>query len=147
MCKYYTLEEVRAIRGEIGKLGERRFPLLEVKLDKAKAELEKAMTEQDKTKAELNKTGAERDKIRAQRDKAIAEYDIKLFALLVVICPEAYYRGWDGYLVIPRNEDEEWIIPIFTGAYREIKHTAFSIWTIPKESCDEKLAKEVKEDE
>ncbi|MBT9169508.1 MAG: hypothetical protein DDT19_02868 [Syntrophomonadaceae bacterium] len=146
MSKYYTLEEVRAIRGEIGKLGERRFPLLEVKLDKAKAELEKAMTEQDKAKAELNKAGAERDRVRAQRDKAMAEYDIKLFTLLVLLCPEAYYRGWDGYLVIPRNEDEEWIIPVFTGAYKDVKHKAFSIWTMPRGSCDEELAREVKDE-
>ncbi|MBT9166909.1 MAG: hypothetical protein DDT19_00233 [Syntrophomonadaceae bacterium] len=147
MSRYYSLGEVKGLRDEISKLGERKFPLLETELNKAMTELNKAMAEQEKTKAELNKAGAERDKIRAQRDKAIAEYDIKLFTLLVVICPEAYYRGWDGYLLIPKDEDEEWIIPIFTGAYREIKHTAFSIWTIPKGSCDEKLAREVKADE
>ncbi|MBT9164377.1 MAG: hypothetical protein DDT23_00372 [candidate division WS2 bacterium] len=169
MSKYYTLEEVRSIRNEISKLGERKFDELEAERDKARAEWDKAAVEWEKVfirwgkqlhsqvliiqplverdKAEWSKAVAGWNKARAELDKARAKWDMKLFKILVSILPEGHYRDWLGYLTIPKDEDEEWIIPIFTGAYREIKHTAFSIWTIPKESCDEKLAKEVKEDE
>ncbi|MBT9164376.1 MAG: hypothetical protein DDT23_00371 [candidate division WS2 bacterium] len=153
MSKYYTLEEVRSIRNEISKLGERKIDELEVEYDKAwaewdkvAAELNKEGAECDKAKAEWIKVGSERDKAVAEWNRARAEWDIKLFTLLIVLCPEAYYRDWNGYLAISKNDNEEWILPVWTGNYNSIEHTAFSIWTMPRGSCNEEDAREVKDE-
>ncbi|MBT9175685.1 MAG: hypothetical protein DDT22_01369 [candidate division WS2 bacterium] len=148
MSRYYTLEEVKSIRDKINKLGERSFPLLEARLEEVMAEWRKVMTESNKITAE---------KVWTEWKEAMVEWDIKLFALLTSICPEAYYRDGAGYLAISKSKDEEWIIPVFTGDYTGedirdfdgeniVKHQAFSIWTIPKESCNEELAREVKDE-
>ncbi|MBT9166910.1 MAG: hypothetical protein DDT19_00234 [Syntrophomonadaceae bacterium] len=145
MSKYSSLEEVKSIRDKISKLGERRFPLLEARLEEAMAEWRKVMTESNKITAE---------KVWTEWKEAMVEWDIKLFALLIQICPEAYYRDGAGYLAISKSKDEEWIIPVFTGDYTGedirdfdgeniVKHTAFSIWEMPKGSCNEELAREV----
>ncbi|MBT9164556.1 MAG: hypothetical protein DDT23_00557 [candidate division WS2 bacterium] len=130
MSKCYTLEEVRSIRDEISKLGERKFDELEAKLRKAEKEFHKA--------------GAKWSKLHAKWSKTKAEWDLKLFTFLVLICPEAHYRDWGGYLAIPKSENEEWIIPVFTGDFFSIKHKAFSIWEMPKYSCNGRDAREVK---
>ncbi|MBT9164683.1 MAG: hypothetical protein DDT23_00687 [candidate division WS2 bacterium] len=141
MNKHYTLEEVRAIRDKISQLGERSFPLIEVRLEEVMAEWRKARTESNKITVE---------KAKAERKEAEAKWDAKLFTLLTQICPEAYHRDWKGYLAIPKDKKREWIIPLFTGDYtaglNDVRHTAFSIWTIPKNSCDEDEAREVKDE-
>ncbi|MBT9164373.1 MAG: hypothetical protein DDT23_00368 [candidate division WS2 bacterium] len=143
MSKYYTLEEVRVVRNKISELGERRFPLLEEEWDKARAERNKAMAERDNVGAKWSKAVAERDKAVAEYDKARAEYDIKLFDTLIVICPEAYYWDWRGYIAIPKSKKDDWIVPVFSGDYKGVKHKAFPIWEMPKDSYDERNAKEV----
>ncbi|MBT9164378.1 MAG: hypothetical protein DDT23_00373 [candidate division WS2 bacterium] len=117
MSKYYTLEEVRAIRDKISQLGERSSPELDVQLEKARAEYSKAKAEWGRVYAEWN--------------KARAEWDVQLFTLLVQICPEGYYRDWAGYLAIPQDKSEDWIIPVFAGDYVGVQHKAFSIWDGP----------------
>ncbi|MBT9164384.1 MAG: hypothetical protein DDT23_00379 [candidate division WS2 bacterium] len=151
MSKYYELKEVTSIRDEISKLGERKFPLLERQLEKAieewreaRAEWEEAKTE--KTMAEMDKAMAKCDEVRKEWKRIIVEWDIKLFDVLNVVCPEAYFHDWARYLVVPRNEEEDWIIPVFADENYEMKNKAFSIWEMPKDSCSEKLAKEVKDD-
>ncbi|MBT9164374.1 MAG: hypothetical protein DDT23_00369 [candidate division WS2 bacterium] len=124
MRKYYSLEKVRSIRNEISKLGERKSNRLKVNLSKA---------------------GARYDKAKAEWSKGIAEWDVQLFTLLVQICPESHYRNWTGYLIIPKSKDEDWIVPVWTGNYFGVKHKAFSIWEIPKYSCNGSDAKEVKD--
>ncbi|MBT9175507.1 MAG: hypothetical protein DDT22_01186 [candidate division WS2 bacterium] len=152
MSKYYTLKEVKAIRDEINRLGERSFPLLNAEWDKARAKWDKAVAkwnkvgvEWDKARAEWNKALVEWDKARAEWDKAVKEYDIKLFDILISICPEARYH-WEGYLAIPKDDNEDWIIPVFTGNYKDIKHQAFSVWTMPRGRWYEELAREVKDE-
>ncbi|MBT9164684.1 MAG: hypothetical protein DDT23_00688 [candidate division WS2 bacterium] len=163
-----TLEEVRRIRDEISKLGERNFPSLEAEQNRAEAEYNKAKVECDKAMAERNKTGegwyetraelgkavaewdkmvAEWDEAKVRLNKAGAEWDIKLFDILTSVCPEAHYRE-SGYLGIPKNEDEDelWIIPVFSGNYKSMEHTAFSIWEMPRHSCNGSEAKEVKDE-
>ncbi|MBT9164679.1 MAG: hypothetical protein DDT23_00683 [candidate division WS2 bacterium] len=158
MSRYYTLEEVKSIRDKISELGERKLDELEAEYDKAEAEYDKAEekhfmadekdniteAELDKIAAERNKAKAERNRARAECEKVGAEYDIKLFDILIPICPKAHYCDWRGYITIPKDEKEDWIIPVFAGDFNGVKHTVFSIWTMPKESCDEKLAREVK---
>ncbi|MBT9169368.1 MAG: hypothetical protein DDT19_02727 [Syntrophomonadaceae bacterium] len=152
MSKYYTLEEVKAIRDEISRLGERSFPLLNAEWDKARAKWDKAVAkwnkvgvEWDKARAEWNKALVEWDKARAEWDKAVKEYDIKLFTLLIPICPEARYH-WEGYLAIPKDDNEDWIIPVFAGDYFSVEHKAFSIWEMPRYSCNGSEVKEVKDE-
>ncbi|MBT9166911.1 MAG: hypothetical protein DDT19_00235 [Syntrophomonadaceae bacterium] len=159
MSKYYILKEVKAIRDEINRLGERSFPQLEAEQDRAEEEYDNAEAEYDRaeekyniTEAELDRIGAERDKVRAERnrlgaeyDKAEAEWDIKLFTLLTPLCPEARYRDWRGYLAVSKSKKEDWIIPMFTGDFNGIKHKAFPIWEMPKDSYDERDAKEVRD--
>ncbi|MBT9164681.1 MAG: hypothetical protein DDT23_00685 [candidate division WS2 bacterium] len=180
MSKCYTLKEVKNVRDEISKLGERTFPQLEEEWDKTREEWKKirvgwneVMAGWSKARVEWNKAGvrwkgartewnkiadwnktrkewkeaeARYNKARDELYDAMAEYDTKLFKILISLCPEAYYIEWRGYLAIPKSEDEEWIIPVFTGDFNGVKHKAFSIWTKPKGSCDEKLAREVKDD-
>ncbi|MBT9164832.1 MAG: hypothetical protein DDT23_00840 [candidate division WS2 bacterium] len=143
MSKYYTLEEIKNVRDEISRLGERRFDELkaeqnrmEAKYNKTRAECDKAMAEWNKTGvgwyetkaeyskavAEWDKMGAELDEIKAKLNRAVAEWDIKLFDILTSVCPEAHYRE------------------------KGIKHKAFSIWTMPRGSCDEEDAKEVRDE-
>ncbi|MBT9175684.1 MAG: hypothetical protein DDT22_01368 [candidate division WS2 bacterium] len=158
MSKYYTLEEVKAIRDEISQLGERTFPQLEAEWNRTREEWKKVrvgwgkvMVEWDKTTgwkktmAEWKEAEARYNKARDELYKAMAGWDVKLFRILFSICPEAYYIEWRGYLAIPKSEDEEWIIPVFAGDFNGVKHTAFSIWEMPKGSCDEGDAKEVKD--
>ncbi|MBT9169507.1 MAG: hypothetical protein DDT19_02867 [Syntrophomonadaceae bacterium] len=130
MNRYYTLKEVKAIRGKISRLGERNSPQLEAKLSKAREKLSKAR--------------AKWGRAHAKWSKARAGWDVKLFTLLIPICPEAHYHDWNGYLAIPKDDNENWIIPVFTGNYKDMKHKAFSIWTILKYSYDMDKAVEVK---
>ncbi|MBT9164682.1 MAG: hypothetical protein DDT23_00686 [candidate division WS2 bacterium] len=168
MSKYYTLEEVKSIRDEISRLGERKFDELEAERDRARVKWNKAGVEWEKVwvrwgnqlhsqvlitqsmverdKAEWSKAVAEWNKAVAEWNKARAEWDMKLFTLLLVICPEAYYRDWNGYLALPKSEKEDWIIPVFTGDYKDMEHKAFSIWEMPRSSCNGSEAKEVKDE-
>ncbi|MBT9164372.1 MAG: hypothetical protein DDT23_00367 [candidate division WS2 bacterium] len=163
MSKYYTLKEVRALRDKISKLGERKIDELEAKYEKAEEEYDEAEAEHyehygtegeyGRTEAELDKIAAERDKARAERNKARAEYekvgaeyDVQLFTLLTSCCPKAHYWDWEGYLAISKSKKDDWIIPVFAGDFNGIKHKAFSIWEMPKDSCDKKDMKEVKDE-
>jgi len=115
--KEYTLGKVKRIRDAIRKLGD------------LQAEGNKLWAEGDKLQAKGNK-------LRAEADKLWAENNIRLFGLLIKICPEAHYRDWGRYLAVPKSGKVDWIIPVFEGEYGERKHTAYSIWSMPKESCN-----------
>ncbi|MBT9164375.1 MAG: Chromosome partition protein Smc [candidate division WS2 bacterium] len=128
------------------KKAEKKFKKAEKKFKKAEAELDKIEAECDKARAERDRLGAECDKAGAEYDKAEAEWDIKLFDILISICPEGHYRDWRGYIAIPKSKKDDWIVPVFSGDYRGVKHKAFSIWTIPKDNCDEREAREVKDE-
>ena len=121
--KEYTLGEVREVRDRIKGLGDLR--------------------------AEGDKLWAEGSKLRAEADKLWAENNIRLFGLLIKICPEAHYRDWGRYLAVPKSGKVDWIIPVFEGEYEERKHSAYSIWSMPRRSCnsqDAVLVEESKKD-
>ena len=147
--KYYNLEEVRQIRDKISKLGDLRAETdkLRIETDKLRIEGYKLRAEDCKLLAKSSKLWAEGSKLRIESNKLKAEDDIKLFNILIRICADGYYKDWKGYLAIPKDNNEEWIIPVFDGECEGTKHNKYSIWTLPRNSCDKKDAKCIEESE
>ena len=149
--KEYTLGEVREVRDRIKGLGDLRAEghKLWAEGEKLRAEGSKLQAESDKLWAEGSKLQAEGSKLQAEGHKLWAENNIRLFELLIEICPEAHCRGWRGYLAVPKSGKVDWIIPVFGGEYEERKHSAYSIWSMPRRSCnsqDAVLVEESKKD-
>ena len=137
--RYYTLEEVKGIRDGIKGLGnepEVKGNELWEKGRKLRVKGKRLRLEDGKLRAKSIKLEAEGMELQAKGDSLLAESIVRLSILLTKICPQARYREWDSYLAIPKDEETEWVIPVFNGEYEGVAHEAYSIWSMPSRSCN-----------